>query len=312
MNYKEIIDWLLKGDVSIQYQTCRDLLKEEKPKLQAWIAKEGWGAQFLSLRNQNGHWGMGFYQPKWTSTHYTLLDLKNLQPAKGNKEIIESINQIIREQKGLDGGINPAKTIGKSDVCINGMFLNYACFFGPKEEKLKSIVDFILSQQMNDGGFNCRSNRTGAVHSSLHTTISVLEGILEYSRNKYTYRLPELKKAEQVSQEFILEHKLFQSHRTGETIDRKFLMLSYPYRWRYDILRAMDYFQSAGLDYDVRMVDAVQILINKRRTDNTWPLQEKHKGKVHFDMEQIGKPSRWNTLRALRVLERYDLKIPKS
>jgi hypothetical protein len=300
-----LIEWLLDSDVSIQYQVYRDLLKIERPDLKERIAKEGWGAKFLSLRNDNGQWGLGFYQPKWISSHYTLLDLKNLSISKHQKEIKLTIDKILKENKSSDGGISPVRSMLKSDVCVNGMFLNYASYFGVYEDNLKSIIDFILSQKMSDGGFNCHSNTKGATHSSLHTTLSIIEGILEYSQNGYTYRLTELKKAEEDSREFILKHKLYQSHRTGKTIDNKMLMLSYPSRWRYDILRALDYFQSVGTGFDGRMTDAINILLSKQRADKKWNLQAKHFGKVHFDMEVIGKASKWNTLRALRVLNHF-------
>lgn len=302
-----IISWLLTGDVSLQYQTHRDLLGVEKPELQKRIATEGWGAKLLSLRMPNGHWGQGFYQPKWISSHYTLLDLKNLCIAKDIKAIKETIDLILKTRKSADGGINPAKTVPNSDVCVNGMFLNYACYFNTDEIEIKSIVDFLLAQQMVDGGFNCNFNQIGAKHSSLHTTISVVEGIFEYERNGYKYRLAELKKAQKECEEFILEHKLFKSHRTGAVIDKRFLMLSYPSRWRYDVLRALDYFASAKVPYDSRMDDAIEVLLNKRRFDGNWPLQANHPGKSHFDMEQTGKPSRWNTLRVLRVLQSFKL-----
>lgn len=248
---------------------------------------------------------MGFYQPKWTSSHYTLLDLRNLGISPDIVLIRETINDIIKESKGADGGINPSGTISKSDVCINGMFLNYASYFRAAEEDLRSVVDFILSQQLLDGGFNCRFNRKGARHSSLHSTLSVIEGIREYSKHGYGYRLDELKKKEAESREFILVHKLFRSHRTGDIIDKRMLMLSYPSRWRYDILRALDYFQYAGVDFDNRMGDALDVLIKKRRRDRTWPLQARHAGKTHFEMETVGRSSRWNTLRALRVLKHF-------
>ncbi len=333
MNVKDkIIRWLLSGDVSIQYQTHRDLLGVDKQDLQRRIATEGWGAKLLSLRNPNGHWGQGFYQPKWTSTHYSLLDLKNLGISKEIRLIRESIDIILKTCKDPDGGINPAKTVPNSDVCVNGMFLNYASYFETDKADLKSIVDFLLSQQMTDGGFNCFSNQGGAKHSSLHTTLSVIEGIHEYSKNGYSYRLEELQKVQKESEDFILEHKLYKSHRTGEIIDKKFLMLSYPSRWRYDILRALDYFQSTtspinqsvnqsiipalpvgrqsiNHPIDSRLTDALHVLIKKRRPDGTWPLQAKHPGQTHFDMEQTGKPSRWNTLRAMRVLKWYGIDV---
>lgn len=302
---RQLIDWLLEGDVSIQYQVHRDLLGSEKPELQERIEAEGWGARFLSYRKKEGHWGDRFYQPKWISTHYTVLDLKNLAVSPENEEIRGSISQVLGTLKGPDGGIFPIGAEKKSDVCVNGMFLNYASYFLIGEEDLKSIVDFLLSEHMNDGGFNCNSNTIGAIHSSLHSTISVLEGILEYGKNDYGYRLEELGEAAEKSREFLLQHRLFRSHRTGEIIDKKMLMLSYPSRWKYDILRALDYFQIAGISYEPRMQDALDVLKKKRGNDNKWPVQAKHPGQVHFDMEKTGVASRWNTLRAMRVLKHF-------
>jgi hypothetical protein len=306
MNNHQIIDWLLAGDVSVQYQVRRDLLREEKPELQKRIATEGWGKRFLNARKPNGHWGRGFYQVKWISTHYSILDLKHLNIAPTPRESEETIAIILRENKSEDGGINPARQIPQSDVCINGMFLNYACYFQTDESDLHSIVDFIISEQMPDGGFNCESTRYNPVHSSLHTTISILEGIQEYFTNGYDYRRSELERMAAEARKFILQHRLYLSDRTGEVIDKRFLMLSYPSRWKCDILRALDYFRAAGIEYDERMQPALDVLHKKQRKDGTWPVQAKHPGKVHFDMEQTGKSSRWNTLRALRVLNHFE------
>jgi hypothetical protein len=182
----------------------------------------------LSQRNKDSHWGKSFYQPKWTSSHYTLLDLRNLNVAPDIPQIKETIDLIIHNEKANDGGIHPGVTIKVSDVCINGMFLNYASYFETDEEKLKSIVDFILAQHMADRGFNCQSNRSGATHSSLHTTLSVLEGISEFEYNGYTYRLDDLKNASDEGKEFILRHQLYKSDKTGKIIHNDFLKLSYP------------------------------------------------------------------------------------
>jgi hypothetical protein len=301
-----IIDWLLKGDVAIQYQVHRDLLSNEREELQHRISEEGWGAKFLARRNPDGHWGRKFYQPKWISSHYTILDLRNLSISPHQPLIGETIDLIIANERGADGGINPSGSTRMSDVCVNGMFLNYASYFQTDPRKLEPIVDFLLTQRMGDGGFNCQSNRSGAVHSSLHSTISVLEGISEYEKNGYEYRLEELQKAKQTSIEFILLHRLYLSDRTGEIIRKDFLKLTFPCRWRYDILRALDYFQYEQVSWNDRMKPAVQVLLNKRNRDGTWNMQAGHPGQVHFEMEKAGQPSRWNTLRALRVLRYYE------
>ena len=307
MNTKEIISWLLEGDVSIQFQTNRDLLNIERSDLQKLIESNGWGFKFLSLRKSNKHWGLAFYHPKWISTHYTLLDLKNLNISKSCIPIKESLDFILNTEKREDGGISPFGKKQICDVCVNGMALNYLCYFKMDEKRLESIVDFILSEKMMDGGFNCESNFKGARHSSLHTTISVLEGILEYKNNGYSYRLNELVQAEKESREFILLHRLFRSDKTGQIIDKKMLNFTFPTRWRYDIYRALDYFQRAQVDYDERMSDAIEILLKKRTKENIWKLQAYHPGKIHFKMEDAGKQSRYNTLRALRILNHFNI-----
>jgi hypothetical protein len=309
MNREEIIHWLMEGDVSLQFQTSRDLLGVKEKKLQSLqrkIALEGWGLRFLKKQNVKGHWGISSYQPKWTSTHYTLLDLKNIGLHRNNVQAAKAIELVLNEPLGNNGGINIARSLKNSDVCINGMILNYAAYFLPNHPRLRLIVDFLLDVQMADGGWNCQYLKEHTTHSSLHSTLSVLEGLYEFRRSAGRYRLSEILDAEKEAVEFLLNHHLYQSHRTGRTIDVRMLRLSFPCRWRYDILRCLDYFQDANVPYDPRMEDGLNIIRSKRKKDGTWPLQERHKGEVHFDMEKIGAPSRWNTLRAMRVLDYFN------
>ncbi len=305
MEYDEIIQWLLQGDVSIRYQVCRDLLGEDRPDIRARISEEGWGAELMKLRGEDGHWGRGFYQPKWTSTHYTLQELRYLEIDSKNSEIRETLEMLFRTEKGEDGGMNPSGTVKESDICINGMALNYASYFGVDESLLHSVVDFILSQKMADGGFNCRLNRSGAKHSSLHTTISAAEGITEYLGRGYEYRGDELAETNAGCREFMLAHRLFKSDRTGELINKNFLNICWPARWYFDILRGLDYFRSSGSGFDPRIRDALDVLQSKRRKSGFWNTPAHHPGAVHFSMEPAGKPGRWNTLRALRVLKAF-------
>lgn len=308
MEEEQIIEWLLKGDVSIQYQVYRDLLGTNRKDLQARILNEGWGEQFLSERKPNGHWGNRFYQPKWISTHYTLLDLRNLNPNPNNKLVKKSIEQVLITSKAEDGGIQLGpSTSYHSDVCVNGMFLNYASYFRTPEKRLQSIVDSLLNERMPDGGFNCRTARSGASHSSLHSTISVLEGLIEFQKAGFSYRKDDISTAIKSAEEFILIHRLFLSDRTGKIIHKDFLKLAYPSRWKYDILRALDYFQKAGRKRDARMDEAFAVILKKRNKKGTWNLQAAHPGQVHFVMEKAGKPSRWNTLRAMRVMKHFEI-----
>ncbi len=138
-----IVEWLLEGDVSIQYQVQRDLLDQERPDLRSRIATDGWGARFLSERNPNGHWGQAYYQPKWISTHYTLLDLKNLGASPDEPAIGETLTKVLDDHKGPDGGINTSPTINESDVCLNGMLLHFTNYFSMPEKSHRTIVDLM-------------------------------------------------------------------------------------------------------------------------------------------------------------------------
>ncbi|HAA22871.1 MAG TPA: hypothetical protein DCR93_23570 [Cytophagales bacterium] len=303
-----MLDWLLEGDVALQYQVHRDLLGQDRQDLQARMATEGWGKQFLDQRRPEGHWGDRFYQPKWQSTHYTLLDLRHLNLPPNQPQVQSSIQQVLDTGKANDGGIRLGpSTDHHSDVCVNGMFLNYAAYFQRAERDLHSLIDALLGELMPDGGFNCRSTRSGAKHSSLHSTISVLEGLHSYLSAGHTYRIAEVKAAQASAEEFVLLHQLYISDRTGEIIKDEFLRLPFPSRWKYDILRALSYFQLSGHPWDERMAPAVGVLQKKRNRTGTWNLNAPHPGAVHFVMEKAGKPSRWNTLRALRVLKHFGI-----
>jgi hypothetical protein len=208
--------------------------------------------------------------------------------------------------KGLqpDGGINYgtwAKWTRRGETCVTGMVLSILCHFDYKDERIDAVADHLLKEQMADGGWNCQRQR-GATHASVHTTISVLEGLRLYEMSRG--RKPRtVQAAQRRGREFLLAHRLFRSHRTGEIIKPIFLRFSFPPRWHYDILRALDHFQAVKAPRDERLAEAVDIVRNAQGPDSRWTLQHSYKGKTYFELERVGGPSRWNTLRALRVLK---------
>ena len=305
MNSKEMYQWLVNGDPSIAFLVNRDLLSNSGNEYQRKIGKTGWCAEYIRKRNSDGSWTEKFYQPKWISTHYTLLELKNLAYKKNDGLIQDEIQKISRKDRGMDGGINPVKTDNKSDTCVTGMYVNYASYFGIKEELLRSIVDYILSQKMGDGGYNCNFNYTGAKHSSLHSTICVLEGFQSFINEGYTYRIKDIMESQESCVDFILRHCLFRSSSNGSIIDKKFLRLTYPFRWKYTILRALNCFVDLNIPYDGRIEESLLFIEGKKTKEGLWKLQSKFTGKEYFDMEEVGKPSRMITYMALKILKYY-------
>jgi hypothetical protein len=220
-------------------------------------------------------------------------------PAK-NRQVRKACALLLNGGLQRDGGINYGWR-GRSETCITGMMLSILSHFEYDDDRLDTIADYLLNQQMPDGGWNCQRD-FGATHASVHTTISVLEGLRLYERYR-ARNVRTIKAAQRRGREFLLVHRLFRSHRTGDIIKPIFIRFSYPPRWHYDILRALDYFQAVNVPRDPRLADAIGIVQSSQREDGRWSLQNSYKGKTYFELERVGAPSRWNTLRALRVLK---------
>lgn len=301
----EVLDWLQSGDLAVQFQVTRDVLGHPAAALQARIAHEGAGAALLAARRPDGHWGEGFYQPKWTSSHYTLLELAELGLDSGHRLPRESVALILATGKGPDGGLDPTRELRRSDACVNGMGLRYGAYFGAPTTDLASIVDLLLGEQMSDGGFNCRRHRSGAKHGSVHTSVCVLEGFTTYAGSGHQHRLDEVVTATAGIVDFFLSHQLYRSHRTRAVMNPEFTRLHHPPRWHFDVLRGLQALAEADVPYDDRMAEGLQLLRDRRRADGRWVANRSYPGATHVPLPRAGQPNRWVTLRALRVLATY-------
>ncbi|MDD2715635.1 MAG: hypothetical protein PHW04_07060 [Candidatus Wallbacteria bacterium] len=309
MEQSGIIQWLMQGDPAVRWQVMRDLQNapsEVYEQERARVASCGWGNDLLSHQDENGMFGGGIYTPKWTSTHYSLLLLAGLGLAPGNEQALKSCNLLMERNYGKDGVESFGKNLRHNDDCVTGMLLYMFCYFGFKDERVHRLAEQLLSVQMQDCGWNCRSRRNrNTVHSSFHTTLNVMEGLLQYEI-RYPERAAAARKARLEGMEFMLRHKLYQSHKTGKPAHPKMIMMSFPARWKFDFLRGLDFFRECKAEKDDRLSDAVGLLIEKRLPDGTWPVQNRWPGKEYFTLEQTGKPSRINTLRALRILSWWE------
>ena len=298
------INWLMNSDPSIRWQVQRDLLMEKADvyqKTQQSIIKEGWGKRLLDEQDPNNGWGGGLYGPKWISTHYTLICLARLGLPSTHQSTKDGCQYYLENTfNEPDGGINIHATYDYSETCVTGMALTFLSHFKLTDSRIPLLVEHLLTQQMSDGGWNCESYK-GATHSSFHTTISALEGLLSFEKN--IDHDPRIRSAREKAHEFLLQHKLYKSHRTGEVVDQRMTRFPFPPRWFYDVLRALDYFQAANADYDLRFNDAIEVLRKKQTKDGLWLNYRGPSGRVFFDLEPAGKPGQMNTLRALRVMK---------
>ena len=308
-----VIQWLLDGDPAIRWQALRDLVwaaertvERERRK----VARDGWGARLLARQDPEGTWAGGqssdggLYSPKWTSTTYTMLTLRDLGLLPSSRQARKACRLLLDGGLQRDGGINYgtwAKWTGRSETCVTGMVLAILSYFEYEDARLDTIAGHLLEQQMPDGGWNCQ-RPDGATHASVHTTISVLEGLRHYELHRGR-DLRTVRAAQRRGREFLLAHRLFRSHRSGEIIKPVFIRFAFPPRWHYDILRALDHFQAVNARRDQRLAEAIDIVRSGQRGDGRWSLQNRYKGKTYFELEPLGAASRWNTLRALRVLK---------
>jgi len=326
-----VLDWILDSDPSIRWQALRDLADAPTAVVaaeRARVAIEGWGARLLALQGEDGQWDGGALfparrgestvgdqqpdesasddsQPRvlrsqpWTATAYSLVLLRDFGIDPHCDQVRRAVT-LVRDHCRWEHAGQPFFS-GEVEPCINGMTIALGAYF---DQDVDSVVARLLGEQLEDGGWNCWTEY-GSVRSSFATTIRVLEGLLAHERA--TGGSAEVIAARRRAEAYLLERRLFRRKSTGEVVNPAWLQFSFPTRWHYDVLRALEYFREAGDAPDQRVDEAIQLLRSKQQPDGTWLLENTHPGKVHFALEDgDGRPSRWNTLRALRVIRWYE------
>lgn len=321
----DVLHWLLDSDPAVRWQVMRDLddaPEKEVAAERAHVGTEGWGAHLLSLQRPDGHWDkstpsrltsleainwwrslpaerQGTLFPEWTSTTWSLMLLRSFGLDPASPQARQAVGRV-REHVAWEHDGEPFFA-GEVEPCINGKVVALGAYFG---ENVDRVVDRLLGEQMADGGWNCEQEN-GSTRGSFHTTIDVLEGLLQYEQSRGVSR--DVQSARVRGQDYLQERGLLRRLSTGEVIDPAFTQFSYPTYWHYDVLRGLDYMRAAGAAPDERMAEAIDLVRSKRDEDGRWPLENSHPGAVHFAMDGgEGEPSRWNTLRAMRVLRWYE------
>jgi hypothetical protein len=320
-----VLEWLLDSDPAVCWQVLRDLANappEVVAAERARVATEGWGARLLAQRDEDGQWAGGAYFPAprgradeeqssgdhtdggeeaqpWTATTYSLLLLRDFGVDPQDDHVRETVALISNHCRWEEGGQRYFD--GEVEPCINGMTVALGAYFG---QDVDGVVARLLDEQLDDGGWNCWAPY-GSRRSSFATTINVLEGLLAHEQS--TGGSAETVAARRRGDEYLLERGLFRRKSTAEIVEPDWLQFSFPTRWHYDVLRALEYFRSSGDDPDPRLDEAIELLRSKEQPDGCWLLEHTHPGEVHFVLEDgDDQPSRWNTLRALRVLRWYE------
>jgi hypothetical protein len=294
------LKWLLDSDPAIRWQVMRDLTDEPPAAIAAErsrVATQGWGSRLLARQSPAGTWGGSKEDERLLITFYTLVVLKDLGLEPSSKQARKMIARV--EKLRFKWHNNRAFFDGETEPCINGRILALGAYFKTPNH---ALANQLLSEQLEDGGWNCEAPQSR--RSSFHTTICVLEGLLEYQRAGR--KSAAITAARKRADNYLLERRMFRSLRSGEMVDRRWLRFSFPTVWHYDVLRGLDYLRDAGIKPDHRIRQAIEIVMKRRHQNGRWPLNLRHPERIPLQMETaVGSASRWNTLRALRVLHWY-------
>ncbi len=308
---KAVIDWLMEGDPAIRWQVLRDLTDAPEEEIQAERAKvavEGWGAELLAMQAEDGNWGGSAWNPGWDSTMHALWMLRDFGLDPTSEQAVQAIRRVNAHVTWQGCGPEECDRNrffeGEIEPCINGQVMAIGAYF---QQEMSTLAERLLSEQLADGGWNCEAE-FGSTRSSFNTTICVLEALLEYEC--MVGGDAQVKAARQRGQEYLLERELFKRLSTGEVIgeDRKsgsnWTQFAFPTWWHYDVLRGLDYLRNAGAAPDARITDAIDLVRSKRGADGRWLLDVRYPRVMFFEINDgEGQPSRWITLRALRVLK---------
>lgn len=313
-----VIQWLLDSDPSIRWQVMQDLIgtasPEEVAAERAKVATEGWGARLLALQEPDGTWGGAAWNRGWDSTMHVLMLLRDfgLDPASDQARRAAGLVRDRVTWKGCgpqECDDNPLFA-GELEPCINGQVGAVGAYFGQNVRQGEvNIIDRLLNEQLPDGGWNCEAEN-GSTRSSFNTTICVLEALLEYELAFGS--TPEVTGARLRGEEYLLERRLFRRLSTGEMIERdrkggaSWAQFAFPTWWHYDVLRGLEYLRRAGVRPDERVSEAIDLVMSKRDQNGRWALDVRYPGRMPVEIDEgVGKPNRWITLRALRVLDWY-------
>ena len=283
----DLLAWLLDGDPAVRWRVLRDLTGAEEvvARERERVAAEGWGARLLAEQRADGGWGEGDYSPKWTSTTYTMLHLLWLGLPARHAAVLRGCARLWEWQTRWR----------TPETCIAGMLIRLTSAFRYDAERLDGLVGHLIGEQLDDGGWNCKSRGDKSMHSSFHTSIQALEALAAYAGPLDT------REARRRGREFFLRHRLYRSHRTGEVAIRASVRFPAFPEWHFDVLRGLEHFARAGAGRDERLSDAVAVVERARRRDGRWPTYSPYAGRQWFQLEPPG-ASRWNTVRALGML----------
>ena len=305
----DVTEWLLDSDPAIRWQVMRDLLDappRETAGERARIATEGWGANLLALQGDDGYWGGQEYgiDGDRRSVMWTLHLLRRLGIDPDAPQTRAAIARVRDGVVWREWGDLPFFH-GEVEECVNGGVLALAAYFGELGPGSDRIIERLLQEQLPDGGWNCEPVEE-STRSSFDSTLCVIEGLAAYERS-VPGAPPEIAASRRLGEEYLLERGLFRRRSTGEIVLPRYANLKFPPYWTYDVLRSLDYFRSTHEQPDPRVADAVELVVSKRGDDGRWLAGTPWRGEVFFAVDAPeGEPSRWNTLRALRVLRWFE------
>jgi hypothetical protein len=348
MRKQSPINWLLeKTNPSVQYFTLRDILDRDESDSLVVAAKQAIPkseviSRILQKQKPEGYWEEPDkpYIPKYKSSYWQIMTLGHLGIDKSDERVRKGCEYIYRFQseEGSFSSVTLQQALGEYEWLRKkgnelptpnqwASFLvfehQYSCLTGNMaaalirigygdDERVRKALNWLVKIQNKDGGWLCPywKAHINDKHGCFYGTICPLEAFSEVKKENLT---EEMKETIEKGAEFLLMHHLFKAdHHDYRVINQSWLKLGFPWFYGYNILRGLDVLTKLGYLEDKRLNDAVEILLQKRQSNGTWILESAPIGRMQTNIEAKGKPSKWITLIALRVLKRLDLSKAES
>ncbi|MFB0510050.1 MAG: prenyltransferase/squalene oxidase repeat-containing protein [bacterium] len=342
LSKKNIVTWLLEEEnQTIRYFTLRDLLDKKEDDLELNAAKSAIPnskviTKIFSKQKPEGYWEetASPYLPKYKSSYWTIMILAQMGIDQTDQRVKKACEYIFRFQHEESGFLSETEKTAKRRYdwhlkrgkkmppfkewasslireqqlsCLTGNMAAALIRLGYENDpRVKKALNWLVKIQNQDGGWLCPYWKAHIkdTHGCFFGTICPIEAFSEVPKENLT---EEMKNTISRGAEFLLMHRLFKAdHHNYKTIKQSWLKFCLPRFYSYDILRGLNVLTKLGYTNDERLNDALDILLKKRQKDRTWILENSPTGRMQTNIEPVGRPSKWITLFALRVLKRLN------
>ena len=323
---KDSTEWLLEPDnPSVTYLTLTEILgkpenNSQVKKSKIDIMKKGPVPKILAKQNDEGYWGIAedFYmRSKYKGTVWSLIILAELGADGRDERIKKTCEFLLKISQDYESGgfshrgnFNSGGNHNDIIPCLSGNMVWTMIRFGYLNDlRVQKAINWLIKHQRYDDGiaqapegWPYRYEKCWGTHTCHMGIVKTLKALAEIPPNK---RSKSVNNTIENSVNYLFKHHLYKkSHDLSQVGHQDWIKFGFPRLWQTDALEMLEIL--INLDYyDKRMQDAVDLIVNKQNNEGKWNMERTFNGRFQTSIEPKGKPSKWNTLKALKVLKRF-------